>query len=223
MIVKLLIDGGNMTPGPAIAQKLGPMGMNLGDIISKVNEATKDFKGMKVPVDLNIDPSTKEFEISVRSPPVSELIKKELNIEKGTGDHKKTVVGNISIEQIIKISKTKLPDMLEKDLKACVKTVVGSCVSLGILVDSKLAAQVCGEIEQGEYDKEIKEEKTVPSEEKKTELDTHFKKITEEQEAILKKEADEKQEAAAKEETEAAEGAAEGEKKEEEPKKDAKK
>ena len=80
-----------------------------------------------------------------------------------------------------------------------------------------------GEIEQGEYDKEIKEEKTVPSEEKKTELDTHFKKITEEQEAILKKEADEKQEAAAKEETEAAEGAAEGEKKEEEPKKDAKK
>ena len=224
MIVKLLVDGGNMTPGPAIAQKLGPMGMNLGDIISKVNEATKDFKGMKVPVDLDIDPSTKEFEISVRSPPVSELIKKELNIEKGSGEHKKTVVGNISIEQIIKIAKTKLPDMLEKDLKACVKTVVGSCVSLGILVDSKPAVQVCGEIEQGGYDKEIKEEKTVPDEEKKTELDNYFKEVLNKQEAILKKEADEKQEAAAKEETEAAEqGGEEKEEKKEEPKKDDKK
>ena len=53
--INLLIDGGNMKPGPAVAQQLGPMGVNMGKVISDVNEATKEFKGMKVPVELDVD------------------------------------------------------------------------------------------------------------------------------------------------------------------------
>ena len=186
MIVKLLVEGGSMSPGPALAQQLGPLGINIGQIISKVNEATSNFKGTKVPVELNVDPVTKNFEITVRSPPVAELIKKELKLETASGDHKKVKAGNISIEKVIGIAKTKLGEALESNLKSMVKTVVGTCASLGVLVDSKEAVQVASEISEGKYDKEIKEGKTEPSEEKKKELETYFEKIKKDQDAKIK-------------------------------------
>ena len=65
MQIKLLIDGGKMEPGPALSQKLGPIGINIGQVIQKVNDSTKNFNGLKVPVELDIDPSTKSFEIKV--------------------------------------------------------------------------------------------------------------------------------------------------------------
>jgi large subunit ribosomal protein L11 len=199
MKVKLLVEGGNMTPGPAVAQQLGPMGINLGKVIGDVNSATSSFKGTKVPVELNIDPATKEVIITVSSPPVSELLKKELKIEKASGDHKKIKAGNIAIEQIISIAKTKFPDALENDIKAMVKSITGTCVSLGVLVDSKSAAQVCDEIESGEYDKEINGEKTEVTEEKRKQLEEFFSKIKSAQDAQLKVEEEQK---AAKEEKE---------------------
>ena len=109
MKIKLLVEGGSMQPGPALSQKLGPAGINIGDVISKVNDSTKSFKGIKVPVELEVDTGTKKFDIKVFSPPVSELLKKELGIEKGSGMQKKQYIGNASIEQIISIAKTKLP------------------------------------------------------------------------------------------------------------------
>ena len=187
MIVKLLVDGGSMAPGPVLAQKLGPLGINMGKVISEVNTATAEFKGTKVPVELNIDASTKEFTISVKSPPIPGLIKKELGIEKGSGDHKKLQVGNMAIEQVIKVAKSKLPEMLEKDLKAAVKTVVGSCVSLGILIESKSPVEVAREVESGVYDKEIKAVKTDVSPEKRKQLDEYFNTINSKQQAEIKK------------------------------------
>ncbi len=188
MQVKLLVEGGNMQPGPALSQKIGPMGLNVGQIIQKVNDATKDFKGMKVPVELEIDPSTKEVEVKVSSPPASELIKKELGIEKGSAQQKKVKAANASIEQIISVAKTKLPNMLSKDLKAAVKTIVGSCVSLGILVESKSPQEVEKEIDSGKYDKEINGVMTETPEDKKKELEEYFSKIKEEQEKIIEQE-----------------------------------
>ena len=57
-LIKLIVDGGAMKPGPAIAQQIGPMGINLGKVIDDVNKATSEFKGMKVPVEINVDPKT---------------------------------------------------------------------------------------------------------------------------------------------------------------------
>jgi len=153
----------------------------------------KISKRLKVPVELDIDASTKDFSVSVFSPPVSVLIKKELGIEKGSGVQKKAQVANASIEQIISVAKTKLPNLLCKDLKTAVKTVVGSCVSLGVLVESKPASEVEQEIDEGKYDKEIKEEKTETSEEKKKELEEYFSEIKAKQDIIIKKEAQEKE------------------------------
>lgn len=191
MKIKILAEGGNMQPGPALSQKLGPAGINVNQVIQKVNEATKDFKGMKVPAELDIDPTTKEIAVQVFSPPVAELLKKELGAEKGSGQQKKYQIGNASIEQIISVAKTKMQNLLCNDLKSAVKLVVGNCVSLGVLIESKPAKEIVQEIVEGKYDKEINEEKTETSEEKRQELDEYFAKIKLEQERLLKKEQEE--------------------------------
>jgi large subunit ribosomal protein L11 len=188
MQIKLLVEGGNMQPGPALSQKLGPTGINVGQVLQKVNEATSDFKGMKVPVEVDIEPSTKAIDVKVFSPPVGELLKKELAVEKGSGAQKKIKIANASIEQIIGIAKTKLPNMLSKDLKAAVKSVLGSCVSLGILVENKSPKEVIQELEEGKYDREISEEKIETPEEKKKKLEEYFLEIKTEQDRILKQE-----------------------------------
>ena len=216
MQIKLLVEGGKLSPGPSLSQKLGPIGLNLNQVIQKVNEATNEFKGLKVPVELNINTSTKEFDVKVFSPPVSELLKKELGIEKGSGAHKKMQVANASIEQIISVAKTKLPDLLSKNLKLALKTVVGTCVSLGILIENKPAVEIEKEIDEGKYDKEIQEEKIETSQEKKDKLDEFFSKLKAEQELILRKE--EQQEAA--KEAESAEKEEDKEKEEEDKEKE---
>lgn len=198
MIIKLLVDGGEMKPGPIIGQKLGPLGINIGDVMNKVNEATHQFKGTKVPVALDVDPKTKSFKLEISSPPTSELLKKEMGIEKGSGDHKKDKKANASIEEVIKIAKIKYPNMLAKDFKSAVKSVVGSCASLGILVENKSAIALEKDIESGIFDLEIKQQKTEVSHEKKAKLKEFFDNILKEQEAAKKAEEASKAEAEAK-------------------------
>jgi large subunit ribosomal protein L11 len=141
-VIKLIVDGGAMKPGPTIAQQLGPKGINIGKVIEDINKMTVGFKGVKVPVELDVNEKTKGYEIKVFSPPVAELLKKELGLEKGSGEAGKTKVANAAIEQIISIAKTKLVNMLARDLKNAVKLVLGSCVSLGILVENKSPIEV---------------------------------------------------------------------------------
>ena len=182
MEVKLLVDGGAMKPGPAVSQKLGPAGININQVITKVNESTAGFKGMQVPVTLIVDTKNKTFEIEVSSPPISGMIKKEAGIQKGSGIQKKMNSANLSIEQVIKVANAKLPNLLCKDLRAAVKTTVGSCVSLGILIENKPAVEIEEDIDAGVYDKQINGCITETPEEKKTELDAYFKPLRAEQE-----------------------------------------
>lgn len=190
-----------MEPGPALSQKLGPIGININQVIQKVNDSTKGFKGLKVPVELDVDPSTKSFDVTVFSPPVSELVKKEIGIAKGSGMQKKNTMYNASIEQIISVAKIKLPNMLSKNLKAAVKTVAGTCGTLGVLIENKTAAEIEREIDEGKYDDEIGKERTETSPEKRKKLDEYFFEIKEKQDKLLKAEQ------AAKEAAQAAETA----------------
>lgn len=188
MQIKLLVDGGAMQPGPALAQKVGPLGLNVGQIIQQVNDATKNFKGLKVPVEISVDTSTKKIEVSVSSPSVAELLKKELGLEKGSGLQKKNKIANASIEQIISIAKTKQNDLLCRDLKSSVKTIVGTCVSLGILVENHLASEIGNQIDEGKFDKEISKGLTETPSEKRKSLDEYFSQVKKQQEELAKKE-----------------------------------
>jgi large subunit ribosomal protein L11 len=205
--IKLIVEGGAMKPGPAIAQQLGPMGINLGKVISDVNTATAGFKGLKVPVELDVNPKTKAYTIEVLSPPMAELIKKELKLEAGSGEAGKNYVGNISFEQIVGIAKTKQPGLLARNLKNAVKLAVGSCVSLGILIDNRNGKEIMREIEAGKYDKEINNQITEPSAEKKKQLEDFWKNLSGQQERAKKAAAEAK---AAEEEAKAAAATAAG-------------
>jgi len=200
MKIKLLIDGGDMKPGPAVAQQLGPMGINMGKVISEVNAATVGFKGMKVPVELDIDEKTKNFTVKTSSPPTSELLKNELKLEKGTADHKNIKVGNASIEDVIKVTKVKYPDMLEKDFKTAVKSVLGTCASIGILVENKEANNLISEVEEGKFDKEIESQTAETTTEKRKQINDFYSEIKATQDEKIATEQKAAEEAAAKEE-----------------------
>jgi len=187
-LIKLLVEGGKMSPGPAVAQQIGPMGINMGQVISDVNNATSEFKGITVPVHLTVDPKTKKFSIKVFSPPTSELIKKELKIEKASGARLKQKVGNLAIEQVISIAKVKHKNMLSNDFMATVKSVIGTCQALGVLIECKEIKEVLEEISEGKYKEEIDAQKTDVNLEKRKELDEYFATVEAEQEAIKKAE-----------------------------------
>jgi len=181
MKVKLIVEGGAMKPGPAVAQQLGPMGINMGKVISDVNTATAGFKGMEVPVELDVDGKTKNYTIKVFSPSMAVLIKKELGLEKGSGAAGAYKVGNAAFERIVEIAKTKQPGLLAKDLKASIKLAIGTCTSLGVLIDNKNAKDIEKDVDAGVYDKEIKEEITKPSQEKLDQLKVYYSQVKDRQ------------------------------------------
>ncbi|MBT4334671.1 50S ribosomal protein L11 [archaeon] len=200
-IVEIMIEGGKASPGPQMGQSFGPLGVNIQDILGEINNQTKDFAGMKVPVTVSVDTETKEFEIEVGTPPVSELIKKELNIKKGSSLPHVEKVGNLAIEQVIKIARMKSSSLLTNSLKASMRSVIGSCVPMGVLVEGMSPVEAGLEVEAGKYDELIKNETTEVDPEKISKLSEQLKtannELEEERQIILKKVAD-KEEAPAK-------------------------
>ena len=154
--LEVLVDGGKATPGAPLGPALGPLGVNIVEIVKAINDRTKSFEGMKVPVTLLVDPKTKAYTIEVGTPPTSALITKELKIEKGSGSAGKTNVGNLSLTQAVKIANMKTDAMQGKSLKARVAEVVGTCTSMGVTVEGKPAKVVSQEIREGKHDAKLK-------------------------------------------------------------------
>ena len=178
--VEVLIEGGKATAAPPLGPALGPMGVNIGEVVNEINKKTGDFKGMQVPVKVVIDTDTKNFDIVIGTPPASALIKKEAGIQKGSGVPQTDKVADLKIEQLIKIAKMKEDALLGKDLKNKIKEVVGTCNSMGVMVEGVDAKDAFKLIDEGNFDKEIKEEKTELSSEEMKELEAEKKKLQEE-------------------------------------------
>jgi len=177
--IEALVTGGRATAAPPLGPALGPLGVNIGEVINKINEKTKDFEGMEVPVKVIVD-EKKNVKIEVGTPPVSALIKKEAKLDKLSPHPKEEKVADLKIEQIIKISKAKRDSMNATEMKSIVKQVIGTCVSSGILVEGKDPKEAMKEVEEGKYDEEIKQEKTEISEEELKKLEEEKKKLAEE-------------------------------------------
>ncbi|MBA3046398.1 MAG: 50S ribosomal protein L11 [Candidatus Thermoplasmatota archaeon] len=156
-VVEVLVDGGKATPGPPLGPVLGPMQVNIVEIVKVINEKTKAFAGMKVPVKITIDPKTKAFDVSVGTPPTSALIIKELKIPKGSGANTTTKVGNLTIEQMIKIANMKESAILGKTLKNRCLEVAGTCVSMGITINGEDPKQAQFIMKSGKWDAQFKE------------------------------------------------------------------
>ncbi|MGQ9479143.1 MAG: 50S ribosomal protein L11 [Thermoproteota archaeon] len=155
--LSLIVEGGNASPGPPLGPAIGPLGINVGAVVAKINETTKEFKGMKVPIELEVDTDTKDFTITLRTPTTSALIAKEAGIDKGSGAPGKEAKGDISFQTVIKIARVKMNDTYSRSLKGSVKEVLGACQSMGVTVDCKPPKEVIKEVELGKYDKLMEE------------------------------------------------------------------
>lgn len=155
--IDVLVRGGEATAGPPIGPALGPLGVNVPAIVKAINEATKEYAGMRVPVKITVDVETKEFEIEVGIPTTAALILKELKAEKGSSKAGLESIGDLSLEAVIRIAKIRRPKSLAKTLKGVVKEVLGTCLSMGVTVEGKSPKEVIREVNQGVYDKLIGE------------------------------------------------------------------
>lgn len=158
--VEALIEGGKASAAPPLGPALGPLGLNIGQVISEINKKTESFKGMQVPIKVIADKATKTFEITVGTPPSSALIKKEAGVEKGSGKPQLEHIADLRIEQIIKISKMKEDSLHGKTPKDRVKEIIGTCNSMGVMVEGKHARDAMREVTAGKYDEKIAAGKT---------------------------------------------------------------
>jgi len=180
--VETLIEGGKATAAPPLGPALGPTGVNIGQVVMEINKRTAELKGMQVPIKVVVDTSSKDFTIEVGTPPAAALIKKEAGVEKGAANPLTDKIADLVIEQIIKIAKIKEGDLLGKDLKAKVKEVIGTCHSMGILVEGLPAREALRAVEQGKFDAEIKSGKTEITAEEKAHLEEERIRLKEEME-----------------------------------------
>lgn len=178
--VQVLIEGGKATAAPPLGPALGPMGVNIGQVVADINKKTAEFKGMQVPVTVAIDSDSKEYTISIGTPPAAALVKKEAKVDKGSGRPNTEKVADLLIEQIIKIAKMKEDSLLGKSLKEKVREIIGTCNSMGILVEGKPAVETLKDVAAGKFDKEIAEEKTELSQEELAKLEEERKAMAEE-------------------------------------------
>jgi large subunit ribosomal protein L11 len=153
--VSALVEGGKASAGPPIGPALGPTGVNLYQVVQKINETTKDFAGLRVPVKIVVDTDTKVFQVEVGLPPTSALILREAKQPKGSGNPKGQKVADLSFDKIIKVANIKKESLMTSDTKKAVRAVLGTCVSTGVTIDGKDPKEVEKEVLEGKYDEQL--------------------------------------------------------------------
>ena len=156
--VDTLIEGGKATAAPPLGPALGPLKVNIGQVVADINKKTADFKGMKVPVKVIVDTETKEYEIEIGTPPASQLIKTELGIKKGSGTPDKEYVADMTVDQIKKVARMKFDSLLANNMSGAVREIAGTCYSLGIKVDGKAPREFIKDVQDGKYNNQLNEE-----------------------------------------------------------------
>ncbi|MEM4717170.1 MAG: 50S ribosomal protein L11 [Desulfurococcaceae archaeon] len=150
--LRFVVEGGKATPGPPIGPTLSPYKVNVVEVVNEINNATKEYEGLPIPVEVTIDTDTRKFEVKVGIPTTTALLIKAAGSKELTGDPAHKKIGNISLEDIIKIAILKKEQLSAKALKAAVKTILGSARSIGVTVEGKDPLEISKLIDQGYYD-----------------------------------------------------------------------
>ncbi|RNJ78201.1 MAG: 50S ribosomal protein L11 [Nitrosopumilus sp. H13] len=153
--ISALVTGGAASAGPPLGPALGPLGVNIMEVIKSINDKTKDFDGMKVPVTVIVDSDTKKYEIEIGVPSAAALIMKEAGIQKGSGASGTEWVGDITMDAAVKVAGTKLEKSYSTSLKSVTKTVIGTCVPLGVKIEGKTPKEITAEINAGKWDEKF--------------------------------------------------------------------
>ena len=153
--ISSLVTGGKASAGPPLGPALGPMGVNIMEVIKAINEKTKDFEGMKVPVTVSVFPDTKKWEIEVGIPSAAALVLKEVGLQKGSGTSGTDWVGDIGMDAVVKVAKTKLEKSYTSSIKSVSKEIIGTCLCLGIKIEGKSPKEITAEINDGKWDEKL--------------------------------------------------------------------
>lgn len=153
--ISSLVTGGAASAGPPLGPALGPLGVNIMEVIGAINEKTKDFEGMKVPVTVTVDSDTKKYEIEIGIPSAAALVMKEAGIQKGSGASGTEWAGEITMDAVAKVAGTKLEASYASSLKSVAKTVVGTCLALGVKIEGKTPKEITAEIDDGKWDEKF--------------------------------------------------------------------
>ena len=121
-------------------------------IVKEINDLTKDYVGMRVPVKVNVETDTKKFTVEVGIPTASALIVKESGVAKGSSMPKTAAAGNLTVDKLVKISKVKMAQSYASTVKSVALEVAGSCVSMGITIEGKPAREFQQEIKENKWD-----------------------------------------------------------------------
>lgn len=132
--VKLQIPAGKANPAPPVGPALGQHGLNIQEFCTAFNEKTKDKGGDVIPVIINIY-EDRSFDFVLKTPPAAELIKKAINLQKGSGEPQKVKVGKIKRSQLKEIAEKKMEDLNAKDIEAAIKIVEGTARSMGVTIE----------------------------------------------------------------------------------------
>ncbi len=129
--IKLQAEAAKASPAPPVGPALGQHGLNIMDFCKQFNERTQKQAGMKIPVVITVY-ADRSFDFITKSPPASTLIKKEINLAKGSSSPHTQKVGSISRQQLENIAKMKMEDLNANDMDAAVKIIAGTCRSMGV-------------------------------------------------------------------------------------------
>ncbi len=150
--LRFIVEGGRATPGPPIGPALSPYKVNVVEVVDAINKATKDYEGLPVPVEVIIDVDTRKFEVKVGIPTTTALLMKFAGAREPTGDPAHKKIGDVSMEDIVRIAIMKKNQLTAKSLKAAVKTILGTARSIGVTVDGKDPKEVTRLVDSGAYD-----------------------------------------------------------------------
>ena len=131
--IKLQIRAGNANPAPPVGPALGQHGVNIAAFTKEFNERTKNDAGMIIPVVITVY-ADRSFSFITKTPPAAVLIKKECNIESGSGVPNKTKVATISKASIQKIAEIKMKDLNAASLESAMSMIAGTCRSMGVVI-----------------------------------------------------------------------------------------
>ncbi|ABK76980.1 ribosomal protein L11 [Cenarchaeum symbiosum A] len=153
--IAALVTGGQASAGPPLGPAMGPLGVNIMEVIAAINDETKDFEGMKVPVTVSVDTDTKKWEVEVGIPSAAALLLKEAGIQKGSGTPGTEWVGDVTMDSVAKVARTKLESSYASSVKQVAKVVAGTCVPLGIKIEGKTPREITAEINEGKWDEKF--------------------------------------------------------------------
>jgi len=132
-IVKINLQAGAATPAPPVGTALGSHGIAIMDFVKAYNDATADKRGQIIPAVITIY-EDRSFEFITKLPPVAEMIKKKINIQKGSGKAPSQVAGTMTMAQVEEVAKEKLQDLNTDNIEAAKKIVAGTARSMGVKV-----------------------------------------------------------------------------------------